>query len=403
MTLLGTGRAAPPARPLGPGASPREPADGGPPGSRPRRRTWRRGALVLLTVLLLVPAVSYGRALAAPGGGDWQVRSVEWIRDHGGTGLVNWVENWWYAHHPPTGAAPDPSVLPRPVAGAGTPPGIYEPPAVPTLAGHPAVPGEGVWVPGRTDPQGRPADYTTFLRPDPAHPSVVVGAAWVRASDTVAHLAAGLRQPGGTGWPDAGRVPGTDVPALVATFNSGWKFKDIHGGFYLDGRTGPTLVDGQAAAVVDDQGHLTVGQWGRDVWMIPHVRAVRQNLALVVDRGRPVPGLTVDARGRWGSSKNQLQYTWRSGLGIDARGNLIYVAGSGLRLQTLARAMVDAGIQRGMELDIHTHMASFSSWQPAAGGEVAPTKLLPTMHRPADRYLSPDQRDFFYVTLRPAL
>jgi len=29
-----------------------------------------------------------------------------------------------------------------------------------------------------------------------------------------------------------------------------------------------------------------------------------------------------------------------------------------------------------------------------------PTKLLPNMNRPADRYLVPDQRDFFYLTLR---
>jgi hypothetical protein len=62
--------------------------------------------------------------------------------------------------------------------------------------------------------------------------------------------------------------------------------------------------------------------------------------------------------------------------------------------------MVDAGIQRGMELDIHSNMASFSFWAPTAAGTVAPTKLLPGMQRSADRYLSVDQRDFFYLTLR---
>ena len=53
-----------------------------------------------------------------------------------------------------------------------------------------------------------------------------------------------------------------------------------------------------------------------------------------------------------------------------------------------------------MELDIHSAMVSFSSWAPNASGRVEPTRLLPTMTRPADRYLDPDQRDFFYLTLR---
>jgi hypothetical protein len=151
--------------------------------------------------------------------------------------------------------------------------------------------------------------------------------------------------------------------------------------------------------VIDDQGHVTVGQWDRDASMTSHVVAVRQNLALVVDGGRAVSGLAANANGRWGSSRNQFQYTWRSGLGSDARGNLVYVAGDGLTLQTLADAMVDAGIQRGMELDIHPGMESFASWAPA-GSSSTPTKLLPAMRRPADRYLTVDQRDFFYLTLR---
>jgi hypothetical protein len=243
--------------------------------------------------------------------------------------------------------------------------------------------------------------YTTFVRPDPAHPSVVAGLAWIRSGDTAGHLVAGTRQPGGSGWPDDAHVPTVDVPDLVATFNSGWKYRDIGGGFYLDGRPAVRLRNGDASLVIDDLGRMTVGQWGRDVTMGPHVRAVRQNLALVVDGGAAVPGLASNGNGLWGSSHNQLQFTWRSGVGTDAAGNLLYVAGHGLTLRTLARAMVEAGIQRGMELDIHGGMAAFSSWRPDRAGTVTPTKLLPDMPAPADRYLRPDQRDFFYVTLRP--
>lgn len=357
--------------------------------------------LLVLALLLAVPGLSYGRALSAPGGGSWQVRSVEWIRDNGGGAVVNAVENWYYAHHPPSASVPDPGSLPR-VSAGGTATGASaeSPPPIPAVAGSPALPGEGVWVPGRADPSGAPAMYTTFERSDAAHPSVVVGVAWMRTSATSAHLVAGTQQPGGTGLPGDARVPAADVASLVATFNSGWKFTDIDGGFYVDGVTARPLRAGDASVVIDDHGHVTVGQWGRDVTMTSHVRSVRQNLALVVDAGRPVAGLTTNADGRWGSSRNQFQFTWRSGLGTDANGNLIYVAGNGLTLQSLADAMVGAGIRRGMELDIHSAMASFASWAPSASGSVTPTKLLPGMHRPADRYLAPDQRDFFYLRLR---
>lgn len=382
-------------------------ADPGRGGRRRRPRPARRLLLVALVLLVLFPGVSYTRALAAPGGAGWQVQSVEWVRDHGGAPVVNWLENWWYARHPPSSAAPAAGSVPGTSAAGGSagvgtaaPPGAAAPAPLPPLTGMSALPGEGRWTPGRLDAAGAPALYTTFVRPDPAHPSVLAGVAWMRASDTTGHLVAGLQQPGGGSWPGGGQISPSDVPSLVATFNSGWKFRDIDGGFYLDGRTGSPLRDGEASVVIDDQGRVTVGQWGRDVTMTAHVQAVRQNLALVVDGGRPVPGLGENGNGRWGSSHNQLQYTWRSGLGTDASGNLVYIAGNSMSLRELADAMAQAGIQRGMELDIHSRMVDFASWQPGSSGTPTPTKLLPDMPVPADRYLNPDQRDFFYLTLR---
>jgi hypothetical protein len=71
-----------------------------------------------------------------------------------------------------------------------------------------------------------------------------------------------------------------------------------------------------------------------------------------------------------------------------------------LTLPTLALALADAGVVRAMEFDIHSALVSFASWTPSLTGHVAPTTLLPGMDRPAGRYLSADQRDFFYLTLR---
>ncbi|MBN9098083.1 MULTISPECIES: phosphodiester glycosidase family protein [unclassified Pseudonocardia] len=374
-------------------------------GAPRHRRRGRRPRLIVAVVLALVlgtAGISYTQALTFPGDASWQVRTVEWVRDNGGAGLVNIVENWWFAHNVPTGTAPAPGSLPT-VTGSGAPAvaAAAQPPRLPLLSGVTPLTGEGVWVPSAQTVAGAPVMDTGYFRPDPAYPSQIVGAAWLDQSLTSTRLISGTREPGGTS-PDGAQVPPQLRPTLVAAFNSGWKMKDISGGFYAAGRTAVPLQDGAASLVIDTAGRVTVGQWGRDVSMSPQVASVRQNLSLVVDQGRAVSGLADNSSGAWGSAKNQFQYTWRSGVGTDRSGNLVYVAGDKLTLAGLAQAMVEAGVQRGMELDIHPGMVTFNTFHPAPGGPfgLAAAKLLPAMPQPATRYLQPDQRDFFAVTVR---
>lgn len=383
---------------------------------RRRRPRWPFVAL-LLAVLMVVPGVSYGQALTYPGNASWQERSVEWVRDNGGAGLVNTVENWYYTRHAPPNSAPAAAALPAwtgtqaraatgsrtttgaPASAPAATPKVTTPTRVPALAGATALPGEGVWKVERTGSTGAPVLYSTILRPDPAYASVVAAAAWIPVDATAAHLVAGTKQPGGSGWGGNAAIPSADLPSVVATFNSGWKYKDLNGGYYANKQSNPPLQDGLASVVIDKQGQVRVGQWGRDVSMRPDVVAVRQNLHLVIDHGAAVPGLDSNPTGAWGSPKNQLQFTWRSGLGTDSAGDLIYVAGDNLTLQSLATAMTDAGIGRGMELDIHPRMVNFAVWNHTPDGHLRATNLLPTMPVAPNRYVVPDQRDFFYLTL----
>lgn len=366
--------------------------------ARRTRGSVRRRALTMgIALLLVAPGISYVQALTYPGSATWQMRSVEWLRDHGASPVVDRVENWYYTSQLPTGSAPQRAALPAAMAGGKL--GVSSAPPAP-LTLHPALPGEATWVPGRLDRMGVPAIYTSFFRPDPHFPSVVAGAAWIRMGQTSAHLVAGTLEPGGARWPGGARVAPGDVPSLVATFNSGWKMSDAAGGFYLAGRQTGKLRKGQASLVINDSGAATVGRWAQDVAMTSHVVAVRQNLALIVDHHQPVSGLSTDSGHRWGIFESQGEYTWRSGVGVDARGDLIYVSGENLTLQTLAAALADVGVVRGMELDIHSALVSFASWAPSPAGKLIPTKLLPGMDRPADRYLAADQRDFVYVTLK---
>ena len=45
---------------------------------------------------------------------------------------------------------------------------------------------------------------------------------------------------------------------------------------------------------------------------------VRQNLDLIVDDGRPVPGLNANDTTKWGFTLKNHVYVWRSGVGVTA-------------------------------------------------------------------------------------
>ncbi|WP_326836432.1 hypothetical protein VSH64_16215 [Amycolatopsis rhabdoformis] len=373
--------------PISPHPAPRRPAPAKP---KNRRRHWI--VLFAVAALLGYPVGTYTYALTYPGDASLSVRTVDWLREIGFGGVVNAVENWWFTRHPPSSAQPGAADLPS-LDGLGT--GSAGPRPQNLAVGPTAASGAGEWVPGARS-GGRIAEYTTFVQPDPAHASVVAGVAWLNQSLVRTQLFSGTKDPGG---PGPAAIPAELRGSLVAAFNSGWKLKDCDGGYYLDGQTVAPLHNGMASVVIDDTGRVSVAQWGRDATMNPHVAAVRQNLDLVVDHGAPVRGLDLNPAGHWGSASNQFQYTWRSGLGTDRAGNLIYVGGTGLTLHTLAAAMTQAGIQQGMELDIHSPMVTFNSFRPDLP-TTAPTKLLPAMPGNLTRYLTADQRDFFATSLR---
>lgn len=364
--------------------------------SRREVSMWKVLGVALLVVVSLA-SVSYVRALMVPGYATWNDKTSSWVRDHGGAPLMNAYENWRYASPPPD-SQPDlsQSTSPSSIPG-GTMTSVGALPVLPTVAGSPAP----TWTAGRTGVYATPVAYTSLYQPDPVHRSAIAGVAVLSQTRTSAHLVAGTTQPD-TSAGDSAAIPGTEIPNLVAAFNSGWKMKDIAGGFYSNGVTARELRDGQASAVIDDSGHLSVVEWTNGNTVDPHIAAVRQNLALVVDHGSVVPDIASNSDMRWGSAKNQLQYTERSGLGIDASGNIVYVAASKVDLRTLAGALVDAGAVTGMELDIHGGMTEFNSWSANAAGQLGPSALLPGIQKSPDRYLAPDSRDFFYITLDSA-
>ena len=248
-----------------------------------------------------------------------------------------------------------------------------------------------MWTPAGRSVGGRFPILETTLRPNPAYPTVVAGLAWINTPLVRLVLIPGLTQP--TTNAGRGQVPPGLRSGLLATFNSGFKNKDGHGGFIANGRTYVSPKPGLGTIAIYKGGKVKIGSWGRDLRPSPNTTCLRQNLPLIVDHGKPNP-MTNNSY-LWGATVGNAVRVWRSGVGIDSHGGLIYVAGDGVTVGGLADLLVRAGAVRGMQLDINSYWVNLFTYGAPGGG--SPSKLLPAMIRSKYRYLSPDERDFFAV------
>jgi hypothetical protein len=370
-------------------------------GGEPLHRI-RRIAL-FAAALVLVPAVfSYVHTMTEPSNSSLSIRSVEWLRDHGAAGLVSNVESIYYSLTAPSKGGPTLRSLPQVgyeaarvraqrVSAQRLAASIELPHRVAPFI-HPGLQGEGVWRATRPGLASDAPVLITTVRNQPEYPRVVAGLAWIDTKRTTITLNPGRMEPSVSIPRGSMDVPGSRRGGLLATFNSGFKLSDSHGGFVLGGHTYATMRDGQATLVGYRDGRVDVVDWQYGAQAPASVAFARQNLPLIVDEGRPTPNL---GNGEWGATVGNAILVWRSGVGVDRYGNLIYAAGEDQSARSLADTLAHAGAVRAMELDINSFWVSFITY--GAAGAAKPVNLLAGMERPATRYLTPDDRDFFAV------
>jgi hypothetical protein len=269
--------------------------------------------------------------------------------------------------------------------------------------------GEGMWQPAGRLVAGKPAVYETLLVPPGG--TKRAGIAWMDTNLLSARLYSGSVSPGGGPYKYTAPVALTAASSLVAAFNGGFKMADAHGGYYTEGRMIDPLVRGDASLVIYANGFVTVGAWGSDVAMTPSVAAVRQNLSPLVAGGRPSALASTRRWRAWGGTcpcgagQHGSEYQWRSGLGVTAAGDLVYVVGPLLDPLQVAELLVRAGAVRGMQLDINPTWPVFASFKPAApDGLAAPsngTRLIDTYRGPATFFDPSYARDFITMSARP--
>ncbi len=370
-----------------------------PPRRHARRPLWarlRRIALLSCAIALVPATISFAGTVFEASNTSLGIRAVEWLRGNGGAGLVSTVESIYYSLTAPSKGGPKLKSLPRvgvALHGSGGVEHPYQPPRIRPLA-SPALPGEGVWHAARLGVPYPPLLVSTFRSDPTEYPRLVAGVAWIDPHRTRIAYYPGRLEPA-VELPSRGpmEVPPSQRGKLLATFNSAFKLEDSGGGFALNGRTYAPLKDGQATFVQYSNGSVDIVSWHDGERAPSDVVFARQNLPLIVEGGRPSPRLNDSAE--WGATLGNAVQVWRSAIGIDRHGDLIYAQANYQTVGSLAQILIHAGAVRAMELDINSYWVSFNTY--GAPGGRAPTKLLAETERSSSRYLEPDDRDFFAV------
>jgi len=194
------------------------------------------------------------------------------------------------------------------------------------------------------------------------------------------------------------------LAGVVAAFNGGFKKAAKAGGAISDGIALEPLVRGDMTIAINAQGHWEMGPWLAKGFPTKKFRAIsfRQNLLPLVLKGVVAPTVTTNPMA-WGDPLRHVLTQPRTGLGVDANGNLIFVASmTGVLPSQVGAALVSAGAVSGMELDMNPY------W-PIMGAASAPlhtqtgkfTLQLKDSQHSAGVFATGWQRDFFTVMAEP--
>lgn len=196
---------------------------------------------------------------------------------------------------------------------------------------------------------------------------------------------------------------GPEADGLVGAFNGAFKLSAKAGGLKVGDKVVAPFVKGYGTVAIDGDGYVRIFPWnvGRQPQNFAPV-IVRQNLPLMVDHGKVTAVAQNSSWTIWGATLHGTVGQSRTAMGVDARGNVIYVAAVKPCLPvSIAQAMVQAGVVTGIEMDINPY------W-PVLGMATSPLfkstgnfaySLPGSMHNPRV-FLDGWIRDYFSVSVR---
>ena len=368
---------------------------------RVRRRRILFGTLAPLVLVVLYFGISYANYMLKPTSETFSERSAEWVRDDVpfGNWIIDTAEH--YTASTPRKGGPGLKRLPtvglspvRPAVKHATRVTYTPPPIKPVFAT--TLPGEGVWH--RTGPtvDGHPPVLVTTYRPSTEYPSIVAYVLWVDHTRTDLAYYPGRYEPPNAVDRGPMMVPVDQRHRLLATFNGAFTHVDTNNGSAVNGHTNEPLIDGNATLVGYRNGTVNIVKWTGGPTAPADVAWARQSLTPILWDGKLNPELNTDPNSiQWGYTLGGVTFTPRTGVGIDAHGNLMFVVASEATVISLAQILQHIGAVRGMEFDINPEWHTLIAYSHKNG--LGPTMVEPQPQQSPDRYLTPDDRDFMAV------
>src|SRR5262245_5649866 len=364
---------------------------------RGRRRRRRLLVVAVVLILLLSPLIySYASWMLEPSSTAFFPRSVEWVRADVpfGNRLVDEIEHIYYTANAPSKGGPQLTSLPSAGHPSKTPSGAAWPPRIKPVFRHP-LPGEGIWKPTGPPVNGAPPVLVTTFRTEVAYPRIVAYLAWFDHTRTSLAFYPGRYEPPHAAIRGPMMVPYDQRSRLLATFNSGFIYSDVNNGSTDNGRINEPLAKGNATLLGYRNGRLAIVIWNGGPDAGPNVAWARQSLPPIVWHGRLNPNLNDSSQ--WGFTVGNAVRVWRTGVGIDRQGNLIFAAADDQTVITLARILQRAGAVRAMQFDINADWHTLITYAHHHG--LRATQVGPS-NQPDTRYLSPHDRHLFAVYKR---
>ncbi len=327
--------------------------------------------------------------------------------------------------------------LSEPTRAEPTDPELGWPPAPLEAWITPALPGEGQWNSLEKDSflrrnPGVPMPLvTTFIRSDRSKKVTRVYVALWDPRQVELHMMAGSVEPkSATGEAGPGRIPRTPevMKRVIAASNAG--FQALHGefGMMADGVVYLPPKPYAATVGVTRDGTTFFGSWPNDATIPEEVRSYRQNMTVMVQDMKFNPY----GRTWWGGAVPGAEdkvHTVRTGICLTKERFVAYLYGVDLSPEALAQAMIQTRCIYGLALDMNAGHAGMEIYK------VGPADEVPPLGRPLSRdweaegevngmpgwrfqgrrlirgmglmnfprYIRPESRDFFYMTLRPML
>ncbi len=372
-----------------------------------RRLRWRRvlfGTLAPLVLVVLYFGISYASYMLEPTSETFSERTAEWVRDD--VPLGNWIIDTaeHYTASAPRKGGPGLTRLPsvglspiRHLVKHAKHVGYSPPPIKPVFAVP--LPGEGIWH--RTGPSvdGEPPVLATTYRPSTEYPSIVADVLWIDHTRTDLAYYPGRYEPPTAVDRGPMMVPVDQRYRLLATFNGGFTHVDTDNGSAVNGHTNEPLIDGNATLVGYRNGTVNIVRWTGGSAAPANVAWARQSLTPILWDGKLNPELNTDPNSiQWGDTLGGVTFTPRTAVGVDARGNAMFVFASEATVISLALILQHIGAVRGMEFDINPEWHTMITYSHQNG--LGPTMVEPQPQQSPDRYLAPDDRDFMAVFAR---